>query len=70
MTFARGHSRTVNNLIKVDLPAPLGPMMPTRLKEEKKSFVGDRATVAEMKAYLDRDNAQLTLCRLGVDRPE
>lgn len=29
-------SRTVSSLIKVDFPAPLGPIMPTRLKEEKK----------------------------------
>lgn len=58
--FGCAHSRTVNNLIKVDFPAPLGPMMPTRLKEEMKSFAVDRATVAEMN-YLERDNAQLTL---------
>jgi hypothetical protein len=50
--FGCAHSRTVNNLIKVDFPAPLGPMMPTRLKEEMKSFAVDRATVAEMKLTL------------------
>lgn len=61
ISFACSHSRTVNNLIKVDFPAPLGPTMPTRLKEEKKSFAANRATVAEMKPYLERDNAQLTL---------
>lgn len=54
---------TVSNFIRVLLPAPLGPMMPTRLIDVR-SF-----KILWIISYLERDSAQLTSIKLGVFRP-
>jgi len=56
---------TVRSLIRVDFPAPFGPMTPTRLRRELVTLylIGGRIS------NLDNDRAQLTLNKLGVFLP-
>lgn len=61
-----GTQLTVRSLIKVDFPAPLGPITPTRLKL---LILECRYRYIYNTAYLDSESAQLTLKRLGVLRP-
>lgn len=56
---------TVKSLTRVDFPAPLGPIMPTRLINTASIYL----SVQNYQFHLDSDIAQLTLCRLGVERP-
>ena len=52
--------------MRVDFPAPLGPTIPTRLV---KTISNDMEILGDANSYLDNESAQLTLKRLGFDRP-
>lgn len=52
----------MSNLIKVDFPAPFGPMTPTRLNRAIRADGED----VQGRCYLDNVSAQLTSIRFGV----
>lgn len=56
--------------MSVDLPAPLGPMIPTRLRARQTLSEHTKPACCETHAsHLDNDRAQLTPIRLGSFRP-
>jgi len=57
-------TRTVKSLINVDLPAPFGPITPTRLYT-----MNEVQYCRQRHAHLDRESAQLTSIKLGDDFP-
>lgn len=51
--------------MSVDFPAPLGPIIPTRLIGTIVNHIFELNT----HAYLDKESAQLTSTRLGLSLP-